>query len=223
VEKQVLKLKDRVGTVAIECPDEGAEITIDGRPVGVTPLAEPVMVSVGRRTIVAKLGGRKVDQVVEVGGRDALTITLELPTGATPPDGSTSEPTGDTTTLPDEGGTETGSPDGDDGLSTGVIVAWAATGVLAVAAVATGVGALASSGELADQRDTLGVDPEELESTSDRVFALGLTTDILIGAAAVMAGVSVYLTLTDGDDGEEPANQTRFVVSPFGVGLTGSF
>jgi len=53
IERNVEILRTRVGHVSVTTTPSGADITLDDQPVGKTPLAEPLLVSVGHR----KLGG----------------------------------------------------------------------------------------------------------------------------------------------------------------------
>src|SRR6185503_10103767 len=57
VQADIEKLKARVALLRITTSKPGAEIFVDDVSVGKAPLAEPVMVSAGRRKVEARLAG----------------------------------------------------------------------------------------------------------------------------------------------------------------------
>jgi len=65
VQVELGKQRDRIGTVALRTKPEGAEIRMDGKWIGKTPLAQPVRATVGRHTFDAFLSGY-APQVYEV-------------------------------------------------------------------------------------------------------------------------------------------------------------
>lgn len=72
-------LRGRVAQVVVVADVDGAEITVDDVVVGTTPLASPVVVSEGRRKIVASKVGRKaVSRYVDVAGRDSADVSFHL-------------------------------------------------------------------------------------------------------------------------------------------------
>ena len=62
---EIGKQRDRIGTVALRTRPEGAEIRMDGKWIGKTPLPQPVRATVGRHTFDAFLSGYAA-QVYEV-------------------------------------------------------------------------------------------------------------------------------------------------------------
>lgn len=71
-----------VATLRVSVNEAGASVTVDGEPVGKTPLVTPVRVDLGRHTIaVKKEGFDSVEQTIETpGGSDTpVTITLTAP------------------------------------------------------------------------------------------------------------------------------------------------
>jgi len=65
VQIELAKQRDRIGTVALRTKPEGAEIRMDGKWIGKSPLAQPVRATVGRHTFDAFLSGY-APQVYEV-------------------------------------------------------------------------------------------------------------------------------------------------------------
>jgi hypothetical protein len=57
VEKEVVELRARVAKLTIDVDREGAEILVDGVLIGRAPLAQPIVVAVGTRTVVARKEG----------------------------------------------------------------------------------------------------------------------------------------------------------------------
>jgi hypothetical protein len=215
VEKDIGKLRLRVAKIEISAPVADVEISIDDVVVGKTPLSQPVMVSAGRRKVVAVKAGRPpVTRVIDVAGGDSIKLPIDLPAeGAPPParvEGAPVEP------LP---------------ARSAPIWPWIGTGVLAGGAVVTGVLALGASNDLKDKINTLGARPDDITSAHGKTATLALTTDILTGAAIVLGGVSLYLTLSSGPksdrpekgDKAAPAPVLRVGATPGGIRVFGSF
>ncbi len=76
------QLQPLLAALEITTTPPGAQITVDDRPVGTTPLPEPVPVNLGRRKVVATLAGHvPVTRDVDVGGGETAKVQLDLPTG----------------------------------------------------------------------------------------------------------------------------------------------
>lgn len=65
------------GSVAVNCPP-GAQVSIDGRVVGTTPLKGPVPVTEGSHRIQVTKGGAKWQQVFEVGDGERMDFEVEI-------------------------------------------------------------------------------------------------------------------------------------------------
>lgn len=88
VQAEIEKQMARIGTVTIETSPAGAEIRLDGKLIGKSPLARPLRVNVGRHTVEAILAGHTTQfRDVDVAGRAALAIalTLDAVVAPTPP------------------------------------------------------------------------------------------------------------------------------------------
>jgi tetratricopeptide (TPR) repeat protein len=73
----------RVATVNVRVSPDGAEIRVDGRLVGVSPLAAPVRVTEGRHTVEALLPSRPVQlREIDVPGASTLDVSLDFPVAA---------------------------------------------------------------------------------------------------------------------------------------------
>lgn len=228
VERDIAVLRSRVATVEISTSAPGVEISVDGMPVGETPLPEPLLMSAGRRRIVAEAPGRPaVLRVVDVAGGDHVQLKIELPEARTPQG-------------PDEGaGGAPAPPPAPPGASLmdhraprqqrGVpLFPWLATGALAVGAAATGVLALGASGDLGAELDRYPGDARAIERARARSEALALTTDLLAGAAVLAGGLSIYLTVAgagpervDAERASSPPVSLK--IAPASLELAGSF
>lgn len=213
VEKEIEKLRQRVATLSIATSEAGAAVTIDDVSVGQTPLAEPILVSSGRRKITATLPGRPpVTEVLQLAGGDVKDLTLTIP--LLPP------PKVEVVTR------ESPSP-------VVPVTAWAGTGAVVVGAVVTGVLALGASSDLKERLVAYPADPKAISSAQSKAVGLAITTDVLTAVALAGAGVSVWLTVRHQRlvaDSRAPAGPAspaspaaRLVFFPSGVGVAGSF
>jgi hypothetical protein len=73
-----------VGALEVRVSDPGAEVLVDDRRLGVSPLKFPVFVNPGKHRVVAQLGATKVDNVVSVEAGGERTVRLELTAAQTP-------------------------------------------------------------------------------------------------------------------------------------------
>ncbi|APR74771.1 PEGA domain protein [Minicystis rosea] len=210
VQKEIEKLRTRVATIDVMVRIPGVEITVDDVPAGRTPLAAPITVSAGRRKITASRPGKPpITQIVEVAGGDAKKIAIEITDDA----------------EPEKPRSVPAAP-------------WVVTGVLTAGAVVTGVLALGASSSVKDELAAMPGDASKISSAHGKAVALGITTDILAGAAIVMAGVSIYFTVAAQspkrtekaavavhllDRGEPPKAAVRLTAGPRSLLLTGSF
>jgi hypothetical protein len=88
-QSSIHELRGRVAHLRVVANVAGAEVTVDDAVAGTTPLAAPLLVSAGRRKIVARKPGRtEVVRFVDVAGEDSVDVALSLE--AAPPTGSNS-------------------------------------------------------------------------------------------------------------------------------------
>ncbi|MDC3988477.1 hypothetical protein [Polyangium jinanense] len=85
--------KSHVGTLTIRVDEPGADVFVDGKPVGPSPLVDPVFVDPGTRLIEVQRSRGKRMQTVEVSAGSTHTVRLLLAParGAVPPPGPTSK------------------------------------------------------------------------------------------------------------------------------------
>ncbi|HEU4536220.1 MAG TPA: PEGA domain-containing protein [Polyangiaceae bacterium] len=190
VETALETLRTRVGRLEIASDVAGAEVAIDDQPVGRTPFAKPLIVSVGRRKVVATAEGRApITRYVEVASGEgqplALTFAATAPSPAPPPAPALA-PAAEA--GPKGGGTNWGT------------VALVSTGVLAAGTLAVGTLAFLADRDAVDKRDTYPVERSALRDAQGRARSFALATDLLGAATLVAGGAALYLTLTHKDE-----------------------
>ena len=80
VEALMASLGSRLARLSITTDRPSARISVDGREVGVTPLAEPLRVDAGTHTVLAKVEGIPVlIRIVVLREAEQQTLDLELP------------------------------------------------------------------------------------------------------------------------------------------------
>ena len=79
VEAALAAIKNLVGTLNLTVDEEGATVLVDGEIVGTTPLPAPLVVDLGKHTVVArKPGYDTAEQAVEVPGGSPVRASLIL-------------------------------------------------------------------------------------------------------------------------------------------------
>jgi PEGA domain len=208
VEQTLETLKARVGKVEVTTNLPDCEITIDDELVGKTPLAQPVLVSIGRRKVTAMHDGRPPEtRFVEVAAGDTVKMALNL-------------------TEPDRGGQPAGptsvpstAPPGPSGLSQTLLTAgWITTGVLGAGAITMGILALSASSDLKNAHNTYPTTHDDLSKKASRVSTFSAVADVAGVAAIVVGGVTLYFTLA-----RSGTKEVKVGVAPRGVSLQGTF
>jgi hypothetical protein len=134
----------QVEAIQINVSDPGADVLVDNRRIGASPLKFPVFVSPGRHRVVAQLGGALVEEIVSSTAGGDRTVRLVLPTA----------PARTTTTQVDR---TSGAPvTAASASSPSPLARWLPVGGLATTAVALGIFggvAVSSANSAADERD----------------------------------------------------------------------
>jgi hypothetical protein len=202
VQKDIDKLKTRIGTVRITSNRPGAQILVDDAPAGVAPLADPVLVGAGRHKITATAEGQTaLPKVVDVAGGETLEVSLVFAESAPHP-GADQEP---------------------PRSSAPVFAAWAITGGLAVATAVTGGLALSKSGKLKTDLDTPGVTRAQLDVDRSAGKTTALVSDVLLGTTIAGAVTSVVLTVVRRPVKRAPEGAVSVRIGPGYFGLAGKF
>jgi hypothetical protein len=214
VEAGVQVLATRVGHLRVTSVPAGADVAVDDEAIGKTPLAEPLLVSVGHRKVVASMPGREpVTRYVDVAAGDEADVTLALPepVQVAPPSFPSTE----------HGAAPAVGPPRWHASSTLVTAGWITTGALAAAAGTFGLLAIHESDELKQARAGLQpavpsgsnpAAPVDQDAHEVRVFAA--VADSLTIAAIVSGGLSLYWTLSSlsapHNTGAAPATRISF-------------
>jgi hypothetical protein len=213
-EKLFAEAKAKIGTVSVKADMDAAEVLVDGKSVGKTPLAGPIFVEPGAHTIEArKEGAEPVKQPVDViaGGEGSVNLVLTPPPKAAPPPPPPAVATGP-------------APRNKMIIYAGIGTA----GALGLVGIGTAIGAAVVGGNSYSTWEENRCTQTNAQCTSDFDSAqrtkatLGNTAFwTLLGGVAVGAGTAVY-ALT-GPKSNAP--RTAFVVAPGGgaVVVTGSF
>ena len=182
VQKDIERLKARIGSLRISSNRPGAQILVDDVVVGTTPLAEPVLVGSGRHKIVATADGQTTPpKLVDVAGAESIDVSLSLAeSGAAPSVNPVSS-------LP--------APAEKRGVGAAVWAPWIITGGLAAATAVTGAIALSKSQELTSDLATAGITRQQIDDARSGAKTMALVTDVLLGTTVVAAGTSLVLTL----------------------------
>lgn len=197
VSKTLQTLANRIGKIDVTTNVPGAEVRIDDEIVGKTPLSAPVLVSVGRRKVEVTMAGREPQsRIIDVAAGDTVRqeIVLQEPTRDKP--------------LP------IGPSEKSEGKSKLVPTLWVTTGVLAVAAIATGVVAYRASNRLDDLRGQFPVDREDLKDQADKVKLYSRLGDGLGVAALAVGGIALTVTILN-----RPTKETSMKVGVMPGGL----
>jgi hypothetical protein len=137
-----------IGALQINVSDPGAEVSVDGRRVGLSPLKYPVFVWPGQHRVSAQLGGARDEEIVSATADGQHTVRLVLPSTpapATPP----------ATTPPRAGGARGAPLTAAPASKPNAWVRWLPAGGLAATSVALGIFggiAVATANSAADER-----------------------------------------------------------------------
>ena len=202
VQQTIDVLRGRVGHVALRTDRAECEVLVDDLPAGTTPLAEPILVSIGRRKVaISCAGAQRIARDVEVAAGETIALDLKIdgPVAAVAEAGRSPA-------------AATERPRGRRGTA-----AWVATGLLTAATLAVYSGALVHSRQLDRLRRTYPVTTRELDAKARLTYRLALTGDVLAASAVVAAGVASYLRWGTG------TGRTEVSFAPNGVFLHRSF
>ncbi|MGC4091691.1 MAG: PEGA domain-containing protein [Polyangiaceae bacterium] len=218
VEADLQMLAERTAKLSIVSNEPAAEISLDGFAIGITPLAEPVVVDAGEHSVeVRKNGYYGKTTRVTLAGRDDLEVRLDI----------TKIPESKAVVV--QGPTTAQRPE-----KSLVWVGWATTGALAVGAGVVGYLGVTKANDLESMRTDYGVSRQQLDDTKNSARTLFMISDIAGAAAVLVGGASLYFTLANNSSSntsgpeKAPAPQPAkpkvgFGVTPYGVRVSGAF
>lgn len=214
VEKDIEKLHARVATIDLKVNVEGAQIAVDDVALGTAPLTTPLLVSAGRRKIsVSHPGYVSETRNLDLGGGDRSAVEISLQEVA---------PASAALTMPVPMAHAETTPSPSRQQRSIPWAGWSVTTLLAASAGVTGGLALSTSQKLRQDRGQLGADRGELDHRQRQVNALALASDLCTGAAVIVGGISLYLTVAGGRRGDD-RESVRLVPGPGSVSVTGAF
>lgn len=200
VEQNIATLQSRVGKVDVESNLAG-DVLVDGEPSGKTPQTG-LRISIGRHRVAVKPVGQPLqEKTIELSAGDAVPLKFVFDSTTPAPAPLVAPPPAEDTHR--------------RGLHPAALPLWIGAGVLAAGAVATGLAAVSTNSSLSDERENPAASRDQLDSLHGRMRALTITTDVLIGTAAVVGGLALFFTLS------KPKAQahTALGVSPRGLQL----
>ncbi|AKV03781.1 hypothetical protein AKJ09_10444 [Labilithrix luteola] len=193
VNARIERLKGRVGHLDIRTTEPGAEVTIDDRVVGTTPL-RPVRVNSGQRKVTVHLAGRPAQsRILDLAGGETKVTTFDLVVASTTP------PPEPKSIVP--------------------WVSWGATLAVAGGAVATGIIASNKADKYDQLENQFNVDKATLDSAKSNAHTFGLVTDVLGAVAIVGVGISTYFTIKPPKVSRETPPKVSFHTNGLGGGL----
>jgi tetratricopeptide (TPR) repeat protein len=185
VEATVETLRNRVGRIALLTSVPDCEVSIDEQPVGTTPIAQPILVSVGPRRLTISCPGRgTTTRQLEIAAGELVRVDPKLGPPA-PASLSVRAPAPTTPTVDAPRLTTRGS----------VALGWTFSAVLAAATIGVGAATLVEQSRLAQMKATFPTTKEQLDAQSSLTLGLAIASDALAVASLVAIGVSTYVTV----------------------------
>jgi tetratricopeptide (TPR) repeat protein len=187
VETELAKIKLRIASLVLSTNLANAEWFVDDVPSGHSPLADVVRVSAGRHRISATISGKtRVTKIVDAAGGE--TQVVEVAFSLQPENVATAPAQHDrvAASAPASGNSAA--------LWVGI-----GTGVLAAGAGVMGYLAYRDSTNYKDALARMTT-PAELDSLQQGAKTKALVTDVLLGATAVGAAITLYLVLDSGPE-----------------------
>jgi hypothetical protein len=210
-------LRTRVGHMSIVTVPPGADLTVDDQPAGKTPLERPLLVSVGRRKVVAAIGGRApTTRYVDVAAEDNLAVTVQLV------DAAESAP------FPGPRETPFHPLDTREASTSGRtlrVVGWTVTGALAAGAVTFGILAVTESHALETARRGFPASADTLNRDAQRTTTYSVLADSLTAAAVVVGGATLlsFWLSPSRSAGATGSSAMRMMLGPTSVRLQTTF
>jgi tetratricopeptide (TPR) repeat protein len=210
VNKDLATLAERTASLNVLTQEVGADISLDGKVIGTSPLTAPVIVDAGEHNLVLhKSGFYDSAQSVTLAGHDQVELTVELkpiPMAVQP--------------KPGDGRSAQGAPA--KASHTAVWASWAVTGTLAATAGIVGYFGVSRANELESMRTDYGVTRGELDKAKSQARTMLAISDITAGLALVAGGTALYLTLSRPSEKTAPSG-VALGIAPDGLRLRGSF
>lgn len=215
VQAEYNRIKVYVAYLQVKTSLPNAEVFVDDVPVGRTPFAKPVTINVGtrRKISVNHEDAAPITRFVKASAGETVKLDVDLRRNEV----STGPQIVSRTVVVRE-------QEKPSKFTTLSWVGLGAAGALALGATATGIAALGASSSAENESYTANQGAAEVDSRRSTARALGITTDVLIVAAAATAGVTLYLTLSrDPKPAASPSASMGLRFTGTGGALVGSF
>jgi len=187
VNRDLRMLEDRTAYLELDTTPAGVEIFVDDRSQGETPLAEPLLLDAGEHQVVLKKKGfQTVTRRIVLAGSERLPLSVELVPEEQVVIVQKPEPEAQKPLPQDQPERKGPHP---------AVYAWIGTGVLATAAITTGILGLDAKSRYDAIAGEPDPDQDDLDAAGSEARALFLACDILSLSTAVALGTSLYLTL----------------------------
>jgi hypothetical protein len=210
VQNEVASLKTKISELTVTSNVAGAEVSVDGVPMGLLPLNAPLLVSAGsRRVSLAKRGYGTVERTIIVTGQDKPKIDLPLQSA---------------TDAPPKSAKRVEGPRRESSTNVGAWVSVAMAGGFAAGATVFGLMARSENSDLDDQLGRYPLDADRVASLRSDVKRDAALCDGLAAASALSAVLAVYFIVSGSSQAEQRAStRTRLVAQPSGVALRAQF
>jgi len=190
IEKQLAGLEDRIAVVTINVNVDGAEVFIDGEPVGTTPLARGLAMNVGRHLVrVRSSDGDEDSKVLDVAGGDVRELNFELQKGSGVAVAPTAAP--DTQPVGTAEPVQTARPVPRKLYRKIALGSFIGAGVLTAGAIAAIVLQKNQMDAYDKSLNTPDVDPNAVGVNRANALRGAVAVDVLSGLALVAAGAGV--------------------------------
>lgn len=229
VRAEIARLELRTAKLRVVGNVDGAELLVDGEPMGVLPLAS-VPINAGTRQITVRKKGFEPQELrlMLTGGEDkSVQVTLRTESGATPiatAQAANSAPPRSAASLNAN----------ESSTNTGFWISLAVTGVAGGAAAVFGVLTTKADDRLGDELNRYPASQQTIDDSRSELKRNALLTDGCAALAVVGLGATIYFAATGGEKKapeQRRAAQTASIrTMPFSLGshaagwqLTGRF
>lgn len=220
VDEQLQELRNLSASLVVEVDQTGAEVWIDGKLVGRSPLSETMYLSPGAHEVEVRLEGYEPKKTrVELLSRQTTTERVVLVKVA-PPNEPPPRPLSPPPVVPSPKAPPP-EPERSTALTTAGWITAGTGAALLVGGTVTGIWALSVDSSL-EQDCVDGHCPPSRSSDIDRLDTLATTTNVLLGVGVAVTTAGVFMLLSDAPPGREKdaAPGVGFAVGPELVGAS---